>query len=120
VIVGDTSSPGISDKFQATGANVGNCNGSTYQGPDLVYAVTPTVSGMLTASLNGSYYHQVVRVHSACSGLASTELACQFAYMNNATGPTNAIPVTGGTVYYVIADSWSSGSGSFTLTITLM
>ena len=117
VITGDTT--GASDKFMAGQGGVGNCmNPLNAPGSDLVYAVTPTASGKLTAALDATYDHAVVRVTTKCPGAGSDEIACQY-NTGAGTATTPQIDVTSGTTYYVVADSWMSKAGTFTLTLTL-
>jgi hypothetical protein len=110
------STVGDSDKFTGD-ANVGNCVQGNYPGPDAVYAVAPTASGMLTASLNTSYASPFIHVRTVCPGATSNEIACGY---SNSPGTTSVtFPVTSGQTYYVAADSWANMSGSFTLTLSL-
>ena len=87
--------------------------------PDVVYAVTPDVDGLLTADVKGAF-NTVVYVHGTCADSASL-LACSY----NANASTNpfildglgsvpkqvALPVLAGTTYYVFVDS-AVGSGT--------
>jgi hypothetical protein len=116
VVMGNTS--GASDKFM-TAATIGNCiGGATLFGPDLVYAVTPTASGMLTASLNANYTRPWLHVRTSCPGTPADEISCEYG-QNAGTLMAPTVAVTGGSTYYVVADSWQNGSGTFTLTVTL-
>jgi hypothetical protein len=105
------------DKFMGAAAK-GNCGVGNFTGPDLIYAVTPTASGMLTASLDASYANSYVHVRTKCTGnMVSDEIACE--YSTTPGTDTTTFAVTSGTTYYVAADSWMNMSGTFTLTLSL-
>ena len=87
--------------------------------PDLVYAVTTTLSGMLTASATASgtgFIGLELQVRPACPGAATTETACKEG-LTTGSGTSLAFAVTAGSTYYV--DVQLSTPGSFTLTLTL-
>jgi hypothetical protein len=115
--MGDTSTA-TGDNFTDTAGGVGNCQANTWPGNDLVYAVTPATTGMLTVTMNATYLSGLLHVRTACPGTASTEIACDF------SGTPGNLPqakfmVTGGTPYYVVADSYGGRAGMFTLTFML-
>ncbi len=88
---------------------------SSSGGRDVVYAITPDVSGHL--SVTGSAgYSVVLSLRSSCD-VASSELDC------SAPGTTVGVvaaPVTAGTPVYVFVDGASGASGAVTLTATLV
>ena len=116
--MGNTS--GASDKFNLANG-MGNCMGGPYPGgPDLVYAVTPAQSGMLTAVLAPTYMNGWLHVATACPEQASGDIAC--GYSPTGGNITITVAVTGGTAYYVVPDSYKGNggnAGAFTLTLTL-
>jgi hypothetical protein len=128
-ISGNTN--GHTDKFKgASGSYAASCmncdcqSDSTYSGPDLIYAVTPSASGTLSLTLNATYGSWQLHVRTACDGnTAADEIACVWGYNPGFTASTPdamSFPVTSGATYYVAADSWDgSSAGAFTLTISL-
>jgi len=110
---------GASDKFTAA-ASTNGCFGTTRKGADLIYAVTPTASGTLTAALYSDYLDPLLHARTACPGTVANEVACQ-----SADGSVNMFEsvikfaVTSGATYYVAADSWNSTSGVFRMTFSL-
>ena len=115
VINGNTS--GATDKFQS-GGGLGNCVSGSFLGPDRVYAVTPSASGMLTTALTTKYNLGFVHTRTACPGVLADEVACEYSFQPGTS--TITFPVTGGTTYYVIADGGQNQGGTFTLKLTLM
>ena len=98
------------------------CTGAL--GPDQVYAITPTISGAITAELHASYPNAVLHVRSECF-TSSTELDCQ-------EGPLAAVPtrttfaVEAQRTYFIFADTDTyddkkmfPGAGLYTLDVTL-
>jgi hypothetical protein len=116
ITVTDTTT-GASDKFVGSRSGIGNCGGSDYPGPDLIYAVIPAADGTMTAMLDATYMQSFVRVRPACPSSKSEEIACNYRTSEGAT--TISFPVTANTTYFVAADSWSDESGGFTLTLSL-
>ena len=116
---GDTT--GASDKFvdDQSGLPGSDCLGGSYAGPDRVYAVTPSASGTLTATLTATYAAPYIHVRTACPGIPSDEVACQW---SDSEPNTVTLAVTSGTTYYVVADGWGGGDvgGSFTLALSLL
>jgi hypothetical protein len=104
-----------SDKFK-TGYNVGSCSTGTYSGPDLIYAVTPTTSGLLTATLSSTFGAPAVEMREACDD-TSPEIAC--AAQAPAGAVTFTYTVVANKTYYVIVDSWQNKSGDFALALFL-
>ena len=107
---------GASDKF--TTASGGMCQTNTYVGADLIYAVVPTTSGMLTATLITTYNNPLLHVRTACPGQTNSDVACSY---GNSTGNQVVVKlaVNAGTTYYVAADSWGNTTGGFTLLLAL-
>lgn len=103
---------GASNSFSGCGTASGTA-------PDVVYAVTPDIDGLLTADVKGAF-NTIVYVHGTCADSAS-RLACSY----NANATTNPFildglgsvpkqvttPVLAGTTYYVFVDS-AVGSGT--------
>jgi uncharacterized protein YraI len=80
--------------------------------PDLVYAVTPTTSGMMTAEVAGSGPDWSIQVRPACPGSSTDEVAC----MHGLASVTVTFAGTAGTTYYIAV---AGESGAFTLTLSL-
>lgn len=115
IIITDTTI-GADDTF-TDAANKGNCNPNNYPGADLVYAVTPTANGMLTATIDADYGNAYVHARTSCPGNTGNEIACQ--YINGPGTVSTKFGVNANSTYYVVVDSWQSKSGGFTLTLTL-
>lgn len=108
--------------FAGTTAGLGSstltpaaCSGG---GPNAVYAVTPDVSGSLTAKLVATYDNATLHVRTECD-ISDTQLDCK-----EATEPLETleltVPVTAGLPHYVVVDSSSSTySGSYTVEVTV-
>ncbi len=108
---------GATDKFTGN-ATVGNCTAGTYPGPDLVYAVQPSMAGMLSVTLTATYADSLVHIRTSCPGDDAEEIACDSESSPGAPASVS-LQVTGGTTYYVVADSYKNTSGPFTLTLSL-
>lgn len=83
--------------------------------PDLVYAVTPTVGGTLTATFQGAN-DKSLSIRSECSSaglLAATEMLC----ISGVGTLSTSLWVHAGVTYYVIVDG---DSPDFTLNLALM
>ena len=130
LISGNTT--GATDKF--TGSNgtydttvCPHCDcmaSTTYSGPDMVYAITPSASGTLNVTLVPSYDDWQFNVRTTCSGnKPSDEVACTWGNFGGAYADKPgdlSIAVTQGTTYYVVANSWNgSAVGTFDLHISL-
>ena len=96
---------GANDNFKGT-AGVGNCNSGAWPGSDLIYAVTPSTPGTLTATLAATYTAPCVHIRTQCPGAMQDEIACQ----GSTTAGSNmvTISVMAGTPYHVAADSWGA------------
>lgn len=116
VISGSTVS--ATDKFVGSSAGVGNCMTGNWAGSDLVYAVTPSVSGTLSMSLDASYGSPFLHVRLQCPGTKNEEIACRYATAAGVISDT--VSVQAGTTYYVAVDSWNNNSGSFKLTLAIV
>lgn len=117
-VKGDTT--GATDKFVGNpGQILGNCgmNGNSFSGPDLIYAVIPETSGMLTMAENSNYDNPVIHARTACAGTLADEVGCRFSW--NAGLVTLTIPVTAGMTYYVAVDTVNNKFGTFSLTLSL-
>lgn len=128
LIVGNTT--GASDKITGSKGNYPGCTNcdcmmsTTYTGPDLVYAVTPSASGTLSVTLDATYSDWQLNVRTKCAGnTPSDEVACVWGYDpgSTAANPNDlSFPVIQGTTYYVFANSWDGVSvGQFTLELSL-
>jgi len=108
VIKGDTS-----NATNDTGALP--CGGSTSK--DVVYAVTPAQSGMMTATVTANGFAALVYARTACPGTEGQNIACSMGAMP----ATITFPVQGGQVVYVFVDGYGGGAqnGPFTLTLQL-
>ena len=103
---------GASNKFSG-------CGSASASAPDVVYAVTPDVDGLLTANVKGAF-NTIVYVQSSCTDSAS-RVACSY-NANATTDPyildglgsapkSVTAPVVANTTYYVFVDS-AVGSGT--------
>ena len=100
----------------STNAYQGSCGGN---GPEFVYAVKPTVSGVLSLEMLGvsNDVDPVLYVRDTCGGGA--ELGCADKTFSGQS-ETLVISVTAGQTYYVFADTYSTSSvGDFLLAIDL-
>ncbi len=100
----------------STNASQGSCGGN---GPEFVYAVTPTVTGVLTIEMLGvsNDVDPVLFVKDSCVG--GSELGCADKTFSGQS-ETLVLPVTAGKTYYVFADTYSASSvGDFLLSIDL-
>jgi hypothetical protein len=111
-IQGDTA--GASDKVNDV-PNLGNCGGKWPGGPDLVYAVTPSASGTLSANLTTNITSAWLHLRKTCSNTKGDEIACD----HGGNTASWMYSVNGGTTYYVVVDSWQGASSMFTLTLSL-
>ncbi len=100
----------------STNAYGGTCGGN---GAELVYAVTPAVSGVLTLEMLGvsNDVDPVLYVRDACE--AGSELGCVDKTFSGGS-ETLVLPVVGGQTYWVFADTYSTSStGDFLLAVDL-
>ena len=115
LVIHDTTT-GANDTSGQT-SDLGTCFLGTWPGVDLIYAVTPTVSGQLQATLEATYNGHYLLARSECPG-ATEDLACD-AHQGSGSPDQISFAVTAGTLYYVRVDSYQSTAGGFTLTLTL-
>lgn len=109
------------------GAHDPNTNGCQSPGPDRVYAITPTASGFLTATLPRAQatFDSVLYVSQQCGGAQIQPLNCNDSY-NGATGQALnggevvSLRVQAGTTYYLFVDTFNpNGGGNYTLVLDL-
>jgi len=119
VTINDTTT-GAADDFQGSSSqSAGICiDNPNANGPDLIYAVTPSADGTITATLFAAYNKSFVRVRTACPGTTADERACYYTSGSNGTTMIT-FGVTGGSTYYVAADSYGGSFGGFSLTLGL-
>ncbi len=92
-------------------------------GPDQVYAITPTISGAITAELHASYPAALLHVRGECS-TSSTELDCKQGPVAGVPMRTT-FPVEAQKTYFVFADTdtlasnMAPGGGIYRLDVTL-
>lgn len=93
--------------------------GSGSSGKDQVYAITPTISGAITAELVASYPSSLVHVRGECF-TSSTELDCREEDLPSVPVKTT-FPVVAQQTYFVFVDSQKSSvaDGRYTLDVTL-
>lgn len=108
--------------FAGTTAGLGSstltptgCSGS---GPNAIYAITPDVSGSMTAKLVASYDNATLHLRSECD-TSVTQLDCK-----EATEPLEVleltVPVVAGLPHYVVVDSSSSTyAGTYSVEVTV-
>lgn len=87
-------------------------------GPDVIYAVTPTAPGLLTATMVAEFDTHYLHIRTDCPGMDSSEIACDFGYMTSKPDIAT-IPLQVGMVYFVIADGHANAGGKFTLSLVL-
>jgi hypothetical protein len=90
----------------------GSCQ--TYDGPEVVYRFSGTAGYVYLITLDGYAYDTVLYVRRG-DCWSGTEVACNDDYSGNDSAITFVAPAT--TNYYVFADGYGGGSGSFTLSI---
>ena len=94
--------------------------GCTASGPNTVYAITPDITGSMSATLVAHYDNAVVHIRNECDTVGfHSQLDCK-----RATEPLESIesivPVMAGQPYYVIVDSSSSAfSGDYVLDVVV-
>ncbi len=99
------------------------CDGpltGTQDGPELVYAFTPTLSGIFTIDIDDQY-DSSVWVSPVCAATSGDpEAACIAAEDDSIPGPeTLTVNGTVGTTYYIFVDGYSpSSKGTYTITVT--
>lgn len=90
-------------------------------GPDAYFAVTPPISGVMTATLTSATFLSSIGARTACP-TAGTQLACNAAAGDG--GQEITFPVAGGTTYYLIVDgqnvSGRPNYGRFTMDVTVV
>jgi cysteine-rich repeat protein len=93
------------------------CGGSTGStGSDRVYAITPHQTGTLQIAATNPTFDIMLYARSDCA-TQSSEVACTNAMTGN--GPeTFTVPVTSGSVLYLVVDGATNATGTFTLSLT--
>jgi hypothetical protein len=88
-----------------TSTNVTNFCGSSsyYNGEDVVYNFTPSVSGNVTINLTSGGTWTGLMVHEGCPTVGGT---CVASAQSSTGNKTVTVCVTAGVTYYVIVDSW--------------
>lgn len=128
LIHGDTT--GATDKFKEVSGNYPSCANNcdcvsdpSYNGRDLVYAVTPSASGTLSVTLDATYADWQLNVRTKCDDNPANEVGCVWGNNpgSSAANPNNlSVFVAQGTTYYVVANSWNGAFfGPFTLQLSL-
>jgi cysteine-rich repeat protein len=110
----DTTTGAADDAHQTTGQ--GACVACYWMGPDLIYAVTPTLGGQLSAELQATYGNHYLVVRSSCPD--GGDLDCAYSQNANNTDSVTS-DVTAGQTVYVIVDSYQGTDGAFTLQLSL-
>jgi cysteine-rich repeat protein len=97
------------------------CGGGS--GPDQAYAITPTISGAITAELHASYPASLLHVRGECFS-SGTELDCRKGPLASVPIRTT-FPVEANKTYFIFADTdtyasdMDPGTGVYTLDVTL-
>jgi cysteine-rich repeat protein len=107
------------DTSDATDAYDGSCGG--FGSPEIVYAVTPQATGVLTIAMGGLVPESdpVLYVRSGtCEGSVEVAGGCADSTFGGGT-ETLVIQVTSGNTYYVFADGYDGTSGQFSLNLAL-
>src|SRR5262249_42605607 len=107
VLTGDTT--GASDDTGQTPCGGGSSG-------DLVYAIMPSPSGIMTAPLDGPF-STLLYARDACPGSDNDNLECSDTHMPSIM----TLSVTAGTPYYLFVDGFGGQTeeGPFTLTLEL-
>jgi hypothetical protein len=115
--------------FSGAGTTIGYLNdydevcpytGST--SPDVVYSVTPCMDGVLDITLCGaSDYDTKLYVYDAAGMLvACNDDFCPGYVSELMSANGEGVAVTGGALYYIIVDGYSTAFGNYTIDITGM
>jgi cysteine-rich repeat protein len=96
---------------------VGEAACATATGPEVVYNLTPSVGGHLTAKVDGAFDSILYARVDACS--KGRQVACAPS-VGPGAGSLAAFDVVGGWQYFLFADSASKSSGPFTLALHLV
>ncbi len=118
VLVVTASTVGADDTLRDT-QGAGPCPDGTYFGPDLIYAVTPTVSGTLTVQLDADYPDHFLVLRTSCPSSASDVLDCDYDSDRHDVDEVET-SVEAGETYFVVVDSYGESSGDFSLRIVLV
>ena len=94
----------------------GSCAGGENSAPEVVFAITPEVDGLIVASTAnaGTDFDTVLYVLEVCSD-PSSEVACDDDGGGNALSIAS-FDAVGGSTYYIVVDGYE-GAGNFELTI---
>ena len=96
----------------------GSC-GASSTGEDVVYVVTPSASGKLTATLNpASGFDSVLYAYKDACGVGANIVACKDE-AGSSTDEVISFNVTAGTPYWVVVDGYSGDDGVYALTLDL-
>jgi hypothetical protein len=87
--------------------------GYSYYSPDVVYSYVPAASGTIDISLCGSGYDTMLGVYN--SGLV--EVACNDDFCG-LQSQLNGVPVTAGSVIYIVVDGYYGSCGSYVISVT--
>jgi hypothetical protein len=109
VLGGDTSLATETNDTHAYG-----CMGHGATSSDVIYEITPTVSGMVTAELDSPLYAGLVYARSDC-GIKATEYDCD----ETAGLATIMFMVTAMEPFFIVVDG-AGEEGAFTLTVNLL
>lgn len=87
--------------------------------PDVVYSYTPGANGIIRIDLCGSSYDTRVYVY-ASTVTAGSPYACNDDYCGDAWFRSRipSLPVSVGTVYYIVVDGWGTAAGNYQLSVT--
>jgi cysteine-rich repeat protein len=102
------------DPSLAMDAAQGKCGGGG--APEIVYAVTPAMTGVLVATMVGLDGGDPVLYARSGDCLNGAELACSDSSMAGGT-ETLIVPVTAGEVIYLFADGFMGTMGKFSLNL---
>lgn len=112
------STLGGADSFQPQQSN--DCSDGS--GPDLVYEITPTEAGFLTAWIPAasSDFDSMLYFRTDCTQQASQTLCHDnFNTPNNAGGEVLSTLAVPGVPIYLVVDGWGGAEGSFELSLDL-
>jgi hypothetical protein len=116
VITSTGTTEGAADPFTAT-PSLGNCQAGDVYGAQVVYSITPSADGTLTAALDANFGLAIVEIRSACANEAANVIGC--AGEASAGTVTAAASVRADATYYVVAGSFSGTAGTFALSVSL-
>lgn len=94
------------------------CAGWSTTGPEAVYTITPPVSGTITVDMTSLTADLDLFVTTGSAGSCDPAGCVDSSGTENLASEQVSWSATGGTTYYVVADGYQGGQGSFSLSAT--